>query len=313
MSALVILQNSGPAPDGASFTGQGDLSVIAGGMEIDGGVVTLSGSGTVDTALEEFESPAELTVQIIEGEVLDRAPTSLTVVVSDGYPETDIDFYIDGNLVYTALSNIDGGLAPTTIEVPVSLGAAGSHTLTAVQTGSFTGSDTFTIVQDPALFPIASGADAPAVEVPGTLTENGTRRWVLQDLLPEVDGGIGSYVMPMNPKEMTSPFLEYQMTTKHTTALSGQFHVFEGASQSKQWTFSGFCPFQEMHDKLQQYRDLNRRFYIIDHRNRAWVSVIVDIEFSALLRKNYNNIETDWGHDYTATVFTFSQTWVVPA
>ena len=156
------------------------------------------------------------------------------------------------------------------------------------------------------------GPDAQAVEIPGAVI-SGHRHWVLQDMLAASEGGIGSYILPMNPREMTSPHLEHAFTSRHTTAKDGQFHVFQAGKMPKEWSFSGYSPTQEMAEKLLQYRRLNRRLYIIDHRNRAWKCIITNVEIKPRLRHIFNGEVSDWGSDYTVTATVLDQDWVTPA
>jgi hypothetical protein len=173
-------------------------------------------------------------------------------------------------------------------------------------------SETFTLKKGPVAALVVAGMDAQAVEVPGAV-EHDTRHWVFQDLMPELDGGLGSYILPINPARMTSPHLEHAMSGRHTTARDGQYHVFQAGAIPKEWEFSGYCPSQEMQEALERYRDLNRRFYIIDHRNRAWKVVLTNVDFVPRLRHVFNDVLTDWGSDYTITATIFSQEWVTPA
>lgn len=295
--------------DSAFFTGSGTLSSSA--VMILLSTANFSGAGTLTIDSGRVVN-FEMAIEILDSSLI-QAPTTLTFSLVEGWPETPVDLYIDGILVWTAETNSDGDIPLGALIVDEVIGTQGTHTLTAIQDGSVSASADFTIARIPVLYPSYMGPDAQAVEVPGVLTSNGTRRWVFQDLLPEANGGIGSWIMPMNPKEMTSPFLEVRLASKHTTAVDGQWHLFEGGITPKEWTFSGYCPTQEMYEKLLAYRNLNRRFYIIDHRNRAWKSIITEVDFKAHLRENFNGEVTDWGHDYTVSAVALSQDWVVPA
>ena len=276
--------------------------------------VTMQGVGvvTIDDELEFLG--AELRLRILDSTVV-RAPTSLTVTLSGGVAEVDVVFDIDGTDVLTVSLDSDGSLGPTSINLTSVLGTVGDHVLTVTQTtvdGVTSGSGTFTVLLEPPLYPEAPVADGPSVAVPGAVDEFFVRHWVFQDLLPEVDGGIGSYVLPHNPRNMNSPQYEHALTSRHSTAQDGKIHVFQGADIPKEWQFSGYCSSQAQQTKLLQYRYLNRRFYIIDHRNRAWKVVVLNAEFVPRLRQNYDGIPTDWGSDYTMTVVVLDQNFSTP-
>lgn len=240
---------------------------------------------------------------------LTRAPTSATVVFTGGIASTEVIFDIDGTEVYRATTDSDGELSPTSIPIPEPLGA-GTHTVTATQVGARASSDTFTLARDPSPYPIVRGPDAQAVDVPGAVSVNGSRDWVLQDLMP---GGLGSYILPVSPSTMTSPHVERLLQAAHTTSRTGRFHVNEGGPAPVEWQFSGYCPTQAMLDKLVAYGELNRRFYVIDHRGRAWKVTFVNVDASPRLRHTYNGVASDWGHDYTVSALVFDQQWVTPA
>ena len=285
------------------------------------GPITLSGSGalavTVMVANEDQDAPEvttrELSVEILD-EVIPQAPTALTVVVVEGIAETDAEFRIDGTLIDTIALDSDGYLGPTSITVPEELGAAGEHTLTVTQGGTTGGSATFTILRDPALHPSNMGPDAQAVDVPGAVRANGTRRWVFQDLLA---GGLGSWIMPYNPTDAAPPYSEREFTTKVTTA--GRAHVSEGMRVPVDWQFSGIAPDEEFAEKLLAYGNLNRRFYIIDHRGHAFKVIVTNVELVPRLQKifgdsdKYKTADYIDGHDYTVTATVLDQDWVVPA
>ena len=282
--------------------------------------VALGGTGTVDFDDTLTGRPITYPLALsILNPALEQAPTVLLAAMDGGIPDVEVRFYVDGALSYTTLANSQGAVAQVSISISRTQGTAGSHSLQVRQTGAISATQTFTVAKAPSVEPTSVGSDTNAVEVPGAVTSSGIRRWVWQDLMP---GGIGSWIMPMNPEEMTAPYLQVNTTSMHTTALggivgdptsTGRFHIFEGTTVPSDWTFKGYCPFKEMHDKMLQYRDLNRRLYIIDHRNRAWKVVIMDVSFTPKLRQNYNGVPTDWGADYEVTCLVLDQSPVMPA
>ncbi len=269
---------------------------------VDGPAIDFSGSGQLSVAAERVVEP-EMTLYILDPTLI-QAPTSLTAVLSDGHPNTQVVFRIDGTVVYQTNTDGDGQLQPTSIPVPESVGAAGSHTLSATQVGSKTSSATFTLAKGPQLMPRVIGVDAEPVSIPGS-NQASVQKWVLQDLMP---GGIGSYILPVNPSTMSQPHFERVLSARHSTATTGQFHITGGGPAPVEWSFEGYCPTQEMHDKLLQFRDLNRRFYLIDHRKRAWKVTFISVDLRARLRQmGMNGVYTDWGHDYTVEALVYDQ------
>jgi hypothetical protein len=242
-----------------------------------------------------------------------RSPSTVNVAVAGGQPNTDAVLSIDGVEVTTVLLDTDGSLGVRTL--PFTDLAAGSHDVLVTQTVEsgdiIYGLASFTIAEDPAAFPLPPDVgldpvDVPAAVVPGT----GVRRWVLQDLAP---GGLGNYILPINPKSMTSPHYQKTLQARRSTAVGGQYHVTEAASQPKAWQFAGYAPTQEMCDQLQAYGALKYRFWLVDHRNRAWQVVFVNVQLEPRLRHRYNDVLTDWGTDYTVQALILSQNWAVPS
>jgi hypothetical protein len=246
-------------------------------------------------------------------DVLLKAPTALTFVVSGGWADDDVEFAVDGDVLLTTKLDSTGGLAPTSVAISEAIGTQGSHLLTMTSLtyqAGFAVADTFTIESPPTPVLIVVGADADPVSVPGAQTPTGVYRWVLQDLHPS---GLGSYVMPKNPSSMTSPHYTRMLAQEHTTSVKdGQYHIAEVGERTVEWRFGGFCHTQEFYDTLVAFYELPRRFYVIDHRNRAWTVVFTNLDFKARLRSNVNGVMTDWAHDYEVTALIYDQDWKVP-
>jgi len=258
----------------------------------------------------------ELVMQLHTPEI-DSAPSALTVSIVDAVATGgDIIFRIDDREVFRHEPDPDGGLDLVSVPVPNLKDAGGNeiiqpgvHTLRAVQ-GTASGEATFSVFNPPPLAPEDIQEDVPPVPVPGAVQPNGTRRWVFQDLMP---GGLGSWVLPMNPEGMTTPAFARNLTAKTTTAsdeVGGQFHVYEDAYTPVEWSFNGYCPAAEMRDMLEAFADLNRRWYLHDHRGRAWKVTFSALELETHLTQIWNGEYTNEGHDYKATVLVMEREWV---
>jgi hypothetical protein len=248
-------------------------------------------------------APGEIVV-IAMDKVLRRAPTSLAVSVNGAVAEETLSFKIDGVEVYTADADADGSILEISIPVPDTVDA-GTHTVT-VDGSEASGEDTFTMERDADAPPLFQGLDTDPVLIPEAHVD-GVYRWVLQDLMPE---GLGSWVMPINPSSMTSPGVQKTITGQHSTAaVSGQYHLWRGIDMPIEWSFSGFCPDQDFYEQLQAYAAITRRFYIIDHRNRAWKVAITGLDMVARKRRlDEHGVPQDWRHDYTVHAVIYDQT-----
>ena len=257
----------------------------------------------------------ELVIQVQQAEVI-SAPSSLTVSVFDAFSNEDLVFKIDGHEVFRHESDPDGALEMVSVPVPDLRDAnknhimqPGTHTLQVTQAQGI-GSVDFTILDPPPGIPENIEEDAPPVPVPGAIQPNGTRRWVFQDLMP---GGIGSWVLPMNPVSMESPPFSRELSVETTTAseeVGGQFHVWENDWSPVEWQFSGYCPTEEMREQLEAYDALERRWYLHDHRGRAWKVVFQHLELTPRLTQIWNGQYTNDGHDYEASVLVTEREWI---
>lgn len=107
-----------------------------------------------------------------------------------------------------------------------------------------------------------------------------------------------TYVFPLNPNEMTSPFGERNIQARGTTSPLGQPLFFEGAQSPTQWTFSGNCPTALQYEALRSwvYDRTGRRLQVVDHFGRV-IDVVLR-SFDAKPRRDKNRY---WHHTYTLT------------
>ena len=281
-------------------------------------------SGDLYVAGETFVVVPEFNLTIMNPALV-RTPSTLTFMVAGGIPEAEIRFYIvhSGGVesaVWFTETNTSGDLDPSSINVETGrpYSGPGTYKLKAVQNmvngDPVTAEAVFTVEKAPLASPINQPPDALPVEIPGAV-RHGVRHWVFQDLRPTPNGGLGSWVLPISPHEMSAPHRENTFSSRHTTARAesgGQFHIFQAGQTMLEWKFSGYAPDEEFCDQLWAYRNLNRRFYVIDHRNRAWKVVFTNLEIKPRLRQNFNGVMDDWGSDYTVTAALMDQKWVQP-
>lgn len=270
--------------------------------------------------LSELVPPA-LTVTINNSPIY-QAPDMIEFIVSGGQPETEALVEIDGSPQMTIVLDTDGGISLAAVSLSTDLGTVGTHELRVSQetiAGEVYGVAEFEVLVAPVSLPSAPTLDgSPFLPVGAVVPGRTVQRWVLQDPRP---GGIGSYVLPVNPREMTSPHFERKLTSRRTMLaphLGGRFHVMESVPQPKEWSFTGVTISEEMAEKFLEFRHLNRRFWVIDHRNRAWKCVFTNVDISPQLRKllaveGHLAEYTDWVQDYTVSALILDQTPVTPA
>lgn len=248
----------------------------------------------------------EMELEVLSGP-LRAAPTAVVVTVDGGLPLDDVEFKVDGVLTGDeAALDQTGSLDPTSINVADGY-AKGEHIVSVhSKTSNLAGQGTFTLQRGPYISLQVVGLDAPPVEIPAANTSTGVRRWVLQDLMP---GGLGSWVMPRNPSSMSAPEFQRTLSQAHTTANDGQYHLASVARAAVEWTFGGYVDTQLEQQKLEAYGELNRRFYVIDHRSRAWIVAFRALEIVPRKRQQDDDGFNDWAADYTVNALIYDQNW----
>lgn len=205
-----------------------------------------------------------------------------TITIDDEFGDGPLDFDLDddGSLISMAWAVLDPQ-------------DAGSYDLTVSHPGRDDVTVSFVIVNDALTDPIGQDADASPVYIDPI---GGVQKWVLQDPAPS---GV-QYVFEINPDSATSPHGENTFTDDVTVAPDGQNLTWEGARRAVSWSFKGTLLTQTQFEGLQHFAGLNRRVYLIDNRNRAWVVVIDSFDPEFKQTQDY-----PWFHTYVvnATIF----------
>jgi len=307
---------------GSLLADPGSIFIPPGGL-IDGGVGGGGGGGGSHTQLATAVSLAgdiptyEEVDLIIADPDQYRAPTSVQVMFNGAVPGEEITFKIDARdeEIWSADADTNGSLFLVSVPIPPEIGDilvdgvtldAGTHTLHATTAGGRTASDTFTLQLDATTWPALQSADVDAVEVPGR-----GKSWALQDPKP---GGLGSWVLHPSPTSMSEPEFSKTVDVEHTTnPMDGRYHVAVGEEMVKEWSWSGYCPDQTFYEQMEAYAALNRRIWVLDHRNRAWKATIV--RFDPTLRKRQiedDGTPQDWAADYVVSAVVYDRVWMTP-
>lgn len=257
-------------------------------------------------AIEAPIPPLQMQIAVLD-DTLDQAPTSLTVIALGGLPESDVSFLIDGDEVYTSTLDTQGGIGPISIPVDAAHGAAGSHTV-SISGDGLAGSATFALDRAPNADVVNMGPDTAPVAIPGAVVD-GVRRWVLQDLMPD---GLGSWIFPANPTS-ADPWPFHKGLSATPNVLGNKVHVTGRGPIPHAWSFSGVGMDEDTYDHLKAYAQINRRFYLIDHRNRAWNFTITSFAPTPRLRvRDEDGVDNDWMFDYTVSGIIFGNEWQEP-
>jgi hypothetical protein len=233
-----------------------------------------------------------LTVGLDRTEIL-RTPASVSVTVGGATSAEVVTIEIVGVTSMSFVADTGGRVESATFPIPAM--AAGTYTVRATDlTSGATGMATLRVAEDPS----EVTTPAPPSGYPDGTDQGATvKRWVLHDQAP---GGLGRYVVPINPEKMTSPHAPRVISVDHTTARAGQHIVWEGSLRGHQWSFSGTVMTQEHYETLVAFAALQRRFWLVDHRDRAWV-----VAFQSIDLQPVGHPPKDWVWAYTiaATIF----------
>lgn len=108
------------------------------------------------------------------------------------------------------------------------------------------------------------------------------------------------WTMPHNPARWTSPLRPNWYTHDASSAPDGQVLTWQAASRAYPMEFSGYLDSQTVYDNLKFWANLRRRFWLIDHRNRAWLVTFQHFDAQARIVPN-----KPWAHDYTVKAVVF--------
>lgn len=236
-------------------------------------------ASSLSTAVLQFnwvftEASEALAVDVV-ADTISASPGVIKVSVLNAAPGETIRFRVTGYASFTfdLVTSSAGTINGASVQIPRGL-PAGTYVLRADALGSgLFGEVAFQITGVPA-YPAPPTPDAPPVPV----VQGGVRKWVFQD---PMDGGLGDYLLELNPDSMSDPFPERYVTSEHTTSFDGQWIVWEGADRAVQWRFSGLVESQAAFEAMQDdWGRCTRRIHIHDHHNRAFLARIKGISLT---------------------------------
>ena len=122
-------------------------------------------------------------------------------------------------------------------------------------------------------------------------------RWVFHDpYLPE------TWEVPINPREMSSPFAEKAVSLRQTTAVDGRALLFEGSAAVPDWTFTGVILDPGHYANLLKWSEKRNRIQITDHFGRMIVCYLTKFEPTPK-----RAVGRYWRHEYTMTALVLEK------
>lgn len=215
-----------------------------------------------------------------------ETPGWLGVSLLSATPDSPVTFALDGGATFYTVTTEEDGTFAGDVELP-SL-TVGPHALTATDVSGQTETVGFAVTLEVPPDDTIPGS-TPPVTAPSPLP---VIHWVLEDPKP---GGLGAYTFPVNPSEMSSPWPEKQIRPERAIHGSGNDIVWEGRADAVNWTVKGSVLTQGFYDTLTAYHALNRRLYVVDHHQMAWV-----VAFDGLTFEKKGRPDDLWFHSYTA-------------
>lgn len=127
------------------------------------------------------------------------------------------------------------------------------------------------------------------------------QRWVIKDPYTD-DADDRYYHFPRNPTTMGNVYPERPVSAFATTM--GKVLLYEGATQPRQWSFSGPILDKDQFAALQHWvYTKKRRLVLTDHFGRDITLVFTSLELIPKRRVNYY-----YSHDYTVNALIISIT-----
>lgn len=229
-------------------------------------------------------------------------PGNLVITMGNLPPSVTVNFVVDGTDPADAIDSLDipdaGALINTSVWLPNAL-TAGEHLLYG-----FVGSDIAFTIPFVAISEPADDTGGAAVD-PVLIPRVGVQRWVFQDPTnTPCPTGTPSWVVPLNPNKMNTPFRDREISTGTLVGVSGDAVIWEADGPLPQWTFSGTILHGDPSDPtshlsmLTYFASLQYPIYIIDHFNRAWT----------VYMQSFQPVPTDarwhpFKHDYTVVAY----------
>lgn len=224
-----------------------------------------------------------------------QTPAGLLVHLSNGAPNELVTISLVGPTVITgfATTRLDdfGNHADYMVDLPAV--PAGQYYLRVE--GAISGGDDspFEILNDA----LDWGDDTPKPVDTPPVTDP-AQHWRFYDLRdPDV-----TWTFVRNPSSWSNVFPPNDFTHAKTTAPDGQPLTWEAAQRPWRMEFKGFIETEQEYDQLAFWSQLRRRFWLIDHRNRAWLLTIEQFDAQALIKPRM-----PWAHDYTVRALIFMQ------
>jgi hypothetical protein len=281
----------------------GLTTYVSAGRDYYWRISTGVGAASVTLSWSLAPGAADLSVSV-QQQLLEHSPAVLPVIVTGAQPGETLTVTIEGtSSAYTNVTGLGLGVAHTfladdsgtaTISVPVPAVSAGTY-IAQVVTSSGTATASFQILNSASTAPTAGGADS----TPTPPSQAGVVRWVFQDPAP---GGLGTYVVPINPSQMSAPHSPRSVTWDHTAAFSGPALGWESAYRATEWKFSGTILTQAHRQKMDAFAALNRRFWIMDHFGRHWLVVVE--QFAPV---ELNDVTQPWACTYDCTALILAE------
>lgn len=151
---------------------------------------------------------------------------------------------------------------------------------------------TLQVLEDPVPLPTVPGADD------GPTLPGGVHRWILQDPA----GVLDQFEFTSNPKTMADPYGARFLTADQTTAPNGQSLIWEALPHAIEWEFAGYLDSEADLTALQDYSNLRRRFFLIDHQDRVWITI-----FTGFDPQPKRVAATPYAHDYTVKALLYGE------
>lgn len=270
-----------------------DLGMLSAGRLIYLRLIPADASPTAASLTWTFTSvPTEFSLAA-QPNVIPQTPSSVRLTLIGADDGVVVDFYHVGTVGSLLQETCDTTGQILGVSVPLPAISAGTHRMRAVTAAGEITETTIQVTANPPTYPTTVTADLPPIALP----QGAVVKWSLQDPAPSGE----LFEFPFNPEEMDPPHPERSITVETTVASDGQPILWEGGQAAWEWGFKGYTDSQDVYEALERFRDLNHRFWLVDHRGRGWVVSFTSITWTSRRSPDRGN----WSYDYEVSVIIY--------
>lgn len=269
------------------------------------GVITLTAGAGASEAYDIDRSALVLTITLQESQV--TSPGVLPVTIGNGTPDGVAYVFFDDDTEPRAQIGLDSTGASRQVYLEIRQQLVGMHTVrvSADMLPPPAGSQAnkvyeVTVSKDTGVLTPVLGTEPPLLDTDG--------RWVFQAYDFSDVEAVDTYILTLNPAQMSRSFGNVDVSHEATTVSNGRIVTWEGVPKPPVWTFAGSVLTKTDYDEMLRWGTTGQRFYVTDHFGQRYL--VKCVEFSV---ERVRDVQRPWNHRYRMTVNVLRGTGVFTA